>query len=645
VRRAGVVLAAGAAYLAVASVVWWHLWPLGLAHGISRTQVGDADQDVWFLAWVPHALGSGLNPFVSRAMFAPKGINLLLNTSILFPSLLLSPITELFGPLVSFNLAVLLAPVANALSAFVVFRRWAAFAPGRWLAGLFYGFSPFVLNDLIFGHLHVTILVFPPIALALLDDLLVSQRGSPVVKGALLGLVFTAQFLTGEEVGLMMAILALLGITILAVRHPRDLRLRWRRAAVGLVSSGLVAGVLLAFPLYELFAGPRRFQGTVFPDPYSYVVWLQAALWPRRLWPQTSWPMYAGVPLLAVVTVGCVRIRSGALRFAATMSGVALVFACGVSLSWSPSWSTHIPLPDAIFRHWPLVRNLLPIRFDLMVDMFLALALAVVLDRVHQALVVRWAGAAARDGEVAGRHDVAGAQSAATVPAGGELAGWRSEGAAEVSPSDSTAATVSDGAESPAVAGSGDRTRRGGRPRPAVSWLGGLAAVGLGTAALVSPALGAPIPFATRRLSIPAVFESPVVTDLPRGTILLGYPIPNGYEADPLVWQAEEYMPYDLVAGYGFVPGSGIEPIGSLPASPAVTIYGDAELGLLPPTPAREVVMGVRRNLESWHVSVIVEVAGGGQMKQPGRLAAVIDAATGVKAEIVDGADVWRLSR
>jgi hypothetical protein len=280
-----------------------------------------------------------------------------------------------------------------------------------------------------------------------------------------------------------------------------------------------------------------------------------------------------------------------------------------------------------------------------MVDMFLALALAVVLDRVHQALVVRWAGAAARDGEVAGRHDVAGAQSAATVPAGGELAGWRSEGAAEVSPSDSTAATVSDGAESPAVAGSGDRTRRGGRPRPAVSWLGGLAAVGLGTAALVSPALGAPIPFATRRLSIPAVFESPVVTDLPRGTILLGYPIPNGYEADPLVWQAEEYMPYDLVAGYGFVPGSGIEPIGSLPASPAVTIYGDAELGLLPPTPAREVVMGVRRNLESWHVSVIVEVAGGGQMKQPGRLAAVIDAATGVKAEIVDGADVWRLSR
>jgi hypothetical protein len=602
VRRAGVVVAAAVAYFAVAAVVWWHLFPLGLAHGISATEFGDPEQDVWFLAWVPHALGSGLNPFVSHAMFAPKGINLVINTSILLPSLVMSPITELFGPVVSFNVAVLLAPVLSSLVAFVVFRRWAPFTPGRWLAGLFYGFSPFVLNDLVWGHLHLTIIVFPPIALVLLDDLLVRPRGNPAVKGALIGVVFAAQFLTGQEVFAMMIMLTLPGVAILAIRHHGQVRERLRRAAVGATSAAVVGGVLLAFPFYELLAGPRRFPGTVFPVPYGFVIWLKAWLWPIGLWPERVWPAYVGIPLLLVIAVSCRVIRSGVLRFATAMAGMSLIYALGGAIHWTPVESTHIPLPDAIFSHWPLLKNLLPIRFALMVDLFMALGLAVVLDRVHGSLLARWSPAVPSGEE----------QPATDLPHGGGVG----------------------------RAGAAHRRRS---PRPRAALPATLGAVGLGVIALISPALGSRIPFATRTITVPAVFRSAALTHLPAGTILLGFPILNGFKSDPLVWQAVEHMPYDLVAGYGFIPGPGDKAIGSLSPSPVLNVYGDAQVGLLPPTPVPSEIAGVRSNLESWHVSVIVEYKGYTQLEQPAQLAAVIDAATGVKPEMIDGAYVWRL--
>ena len=134
------------------------------------------------------------------------------------------------------------------------------------------------------------------------------------------------------------------------------------------------------------------------------------------------------------------------------------------------------------------------------------------------------------------------------------------------------------------------------------------------------------------------------LTHLPPGTILLGYPIPNGFQTDPLVWQANEGMPYDLVAGYGFIPAChGTTPIGSLPASPAVTAYEDAQVGILPPTPDPSTVAGVRSDLARWHVGVVVEYAGYGGIEQPKQLAALVDAATGLQPKVVDGAYVWRL--
>jgi hypothetical protein len=78
---------------------------------------------MWMLAWWPHALQHGLDPLMTRILFAPEGLNLMWTTSIPGPSLAVAPITVLAGPVVAFNALALLAPALNAFAAFLLCRH------------------------------------------------------------------------------------------------------------------------------------------------------------------------------------------------------------------------------------------------------------------------------------------------------------------------------------------------------------------------------------------------------------------------------------------------------------------------------------------------------------------------------------------
>ena len=618
-RRKAVWATAGGAYLLLGVLAWWHVFTGGISHTIAAEGWGDPAQQVWFIAWVPHALGSGLNPFVSHAMFAPKGINLVLNTSILLPALVLSPITVLFGPVTAFNVACVLAPAGSAMAAYAAFSRFVRFAPAAWLGGLAYGFSPFVLHDLADGHLHITILVVPPLVAMVLDDLLVRRRGSAAGRGAALGLLVVAQFLTSLEVLAMVVILSAVGCVLLAVRFPREALSRLRRAAGGVGVAAAIAAALLAYPAWVLLAGPRRYQGIVFPDAGAYVLWLKAVVWPIGGSPPTVWSAYIGIPLLVLVVVGGLWLvrrgtahgragRAGgagrvgevgevggppayptapdpvasavsarqpaALRFALVMALVSMAFAMGPRMYVTPNLGTVIPLPDRILSKLPLLQNMLPDRYSAMMDLFVAMALAITLDRMRE----RWAfGRPAHDAPSAVHR-------------------WRAP-------------------------------------------LGGLATVLVACATLVSPFLGSTWPYAARQVSVPAVYRSPTLTsDLSAGTILVGLPVPNGFAADPLIWQAAESMAYDSVAGYGFIPGPNGRAIGSLANNPVSFAFGEAELGLLPPEPSPSQVTAVRRQLRRWGVTTIVVLH---VARAPGRLTRLLEAATSRSPERIDGAQVW----
>ena len=75
-------------------------------------------QSVWFLGHGAHALLHGQGILTTHLINAPHGYNLMANTSMVAPSLLLSPITWLFGPVVTFNVAVVLGFSGSATAMF-----------------------------------------------------------------------------------------------------------------------------------------------------------------------------------------------------------------------------------------------------------------------------------------------------------------------------------------------------------------------------------------------------------------------------------------------------------------------------------------------------------------------------------------------
>src|SRR5580704_17310920 len=159
-------------------VLWWHVWT-GHPSSTLTCACGDPAQEVWFMAWPAWALAHSGNLFFSGLVTTPFGANLLSNTSGTLVGVVLSPVTWLWGPIVSTNVALTLAPGLSAWGCWIALRRFVTWKPGAVPAALVYGYSAAVVTSLIFGHVSVTVLAIPPLLFASLHDILVRQRHTP----------------------------------------------------------------------------------------------------------------------------------------------------------------------------------------------------------------------------------------------------------------------------------------------------------------------------------------------------------------------------------------------------------------------------------------------------------------------------------
>ena len=98
----------------------------------------------------------------------------------------------------SANLLMVLAMPMSASAAFMVLRKWEVWRPAAALAGLIYGFSPYMVGESL-GHLSLVFLPLPPL-IALTVVSIAKKQGSPLWLGTRLGLLVTAQFLISPEV-------------------------------------------------------------------------------------------------------------------------------------------------------------------------------------------------------------------------------------------------------------------------------------------------------------------------------------------------------------------------------------------------------------------------------------------------------------
>jgi hypothetical protein len=549
-------LAAGI-YTLLSLFIWSGVWT---SHPTSTTTCGCGDNSLftWFLEWPAYAISHGLNPLHSTAMFYPGGVNLLANTSELAVGVVLAPVTWIFGPIATLNVAMTLAPVLSALAMYVLLRRWVSWAPAAFIGGLLYGFSPFILVSLTQAWLMLGMAMVPPLVVACLDELLFRQRRRPVVTGVALALLLTLQFFLGTEMLVIMMVAAVIGIVLTVVyaawHDPNALRRRARYAVVGLGTSAIATTVLLAYPAWYALAGPSHLSGSVWPGRYLALggTAIRNYVFPAASSPSLSTlfhrgggyqgpllsDQYFGIGIVVVLLVGMVAWRHDRrLWLFGSITAVSVVLSLGQKVG---HW-----LPWQVVAGLPLLQNIIPSRFLIVTYLGVAVMLGLIVDHVYAAENRR------RETLNVRMHS----QS--------------------------------------------HKRLRTHRPR----WVGMLAGVTVAAVAVVPIAiyLGRNTPMTTRSVVLPTWFRT-VAPHLDGRQVLLAFPVPFAYLQGAMTWQAVDGMHYSMIGGGG--PGSvasraGIERKGQ-------AVIADASFSFAGQAIKSGDILAVRKALDDWGVTMVV---------------------------------------
>jgi hypothetical protein len=381
-------------YVLGAVAVTGRLW----ADPASRMQVGDitdVNLFAWFVRYSAQSVIHGSLPaLVTTAMNAPHGINLMWNTSLLLPGVLLTPVTLLAGPQTSLTLLLTLGFAGSAASLYWVLRRWGIRIGPAALGGAVYGFSPALLASAV-GHYHLEFAVLPPL---LIDALLriVTGRGHPVRNGAWLGLLAAAQFFIGEELLVDTVLAAVVVLVVLMVMRPRAVAGQAGRSLPGLAVAAGVALVICSYALWVQFHGPLaqhgnpwkanhfRNRANAFVTPAGNMLLHTssgAAAVARHPAYVSEYVAYLGYPLLVVLIVVAVRYwRDLRVRVAAVSCAVLEILSLGGT---QVVRGTTIP-PVLLPWHWvanlPVISQMLPDRLSILADGLAAVVLAAGLD-------------------------------------------------------------------------------------------------------------------------------------------------------------------------------------------------------------------------------------------------------------------------
>ena len=252
-------------YLAAAVALNWRLW-LGLGTMSAVGDPGPADNDLmaWFMRYAADAIAHGHLPaLVTTAMNAPHGINLMWNNSVLFPAVVLAPVTLLGGPLTSLTVLATVGYAGSAAAMYWLLRRRGASVLAGGLGGAVFGFSPGMVNAGI-AHYGMQFAVLAPLMIEAVASI-ITGRGNSLVVGAGLGLLAAAQLFTGEEMLSGVAMVCLILVVVLCASRPSAVQARLRGTALGLGSCAVVVLLICSEALWRQFHGPLAEHGTTWP--------------------------------------------------------------------------------------------------------------------------------------------------------------------------------------------------------------------------------------------------------------------------------------------------------------------------------------------------------------------------------------------
>jgi hypothetical protein len=476
---------------------------------------GDQAQEVSFLAWTSFAVTHGHNPLFTTYTNYPWGMNLAVNTSFPLLSVLAIPAVLTIGPVASYIWLLVAAFSVSALAMYILLRRWVRWSVAAFVGGLLYGFSPYMIGQ-GWSHLFLIFVPIPPLIFLVLDEVLIRQTRDARLLGVALGALAAAQYYISAEIFTLTAVVAGIGVVVLALTHWRSIPGHLVYVVRALAFAVLVCAPLIAYPVWFSFFGPAHtvgppqslkdldrvpgdLLGGVLPTAYQHFGPAHLKTIGNQIGGGdiVENGMYLGAPLilvLLVVTVVCRRVRG--IFFFFLMLVVCYLLALGPRL-YIKNHNTQIRMPFTVLIHIPLVQDVLPLRFSLFAQFFAALILAIGLDRCYQYLRAR-SGA---------RHLY-------------------------------RALTVS---------------------KP---WAAGFLTMLVGAVALIP--LVPQLPYDAAATDIPSVFDSPSIDNIPAGSVVLTYPYPSEPDDQIYLPQSTSGMRFKIVGGPGHVrphPGTTLSAI------------------------------------------------------------------------------------
>jgi hypothetical protein len=369
-----------------------------LGHFSSRIIAADAIDSsafLWFFAWWPHAIFHGLNPFVTHVMFVPDGFNLTWGTSMPGPSLLMTPVTELFGPAATWNVIQLASPALSAWTAYllcrhVTGRRWPSL-----VGGYVYGFSPYMLVHLTGGPYLALVPLLPVLVLLVLKrtEGSIGPRRFVVATAAAL----TGQFLISSEVLLTATLFGGISLVLAFALLPERRRPLLDVAKLLILAYAATAVLISPFLYFFLFGhhyppGATYFTadvaGFALPPP------LVALSRQHPAFAGANTETYLGLPLIALILA---FMWQGRRSRVAWVIGLSLAAAALLSLGghlWVRGHLTSFPLPWYEIGRLPLLRYAITLRFAVFVALPAALIVALWCSRDGTAPALRWGLAA-----------------------------------------------------------------------------------------------------------------------------------------------------------------------------------------------------------------------------------------------------------
>jgi hypothetical protein len=571
--------------VAMFSNTWVHptTWSVGI--------FGDPRQMMWFLGWQPFAITHGQNPTFTNYIDYPVGVNLMWNSSVILPALVLGPLTQLAGPVLSYNFLMTVAVALSAWTAYLFIRRYVSSQVAAAVGGALYGFSPFMTAHSL-AHPNLTVAFMPPILLLLLDEIVRVQRRRPLVSGLLLGLAGAAQLFIGEEVLASVAIVGFFLLCLVVALCADQVKSHLRHALLGLASAAVVFLVVTAVPVGFQFFGPQHLLGVTQPsnvfvsDALSFFV-------PSRLFllaPASAVAIsgkftgnmvednsYVGVLLALLLAFIVVRYwRRLDVRLAALGAVLIAILSMGVTIHIAGRVS---PFPVfTLGLVFPLLQRYLPGRLMLYLTFagWLALSRLSILGNILPTRMMLYF------------YLLAGLLIAVWLD---DMKAWQPQ------------------------------HRR-------LGWLAAAASL-----VLLVPAM----PYPSTPEAVPAFFTGGAVSQIPAGSVVLVIPYSIRNDARAMVWQAHARMRFRMPEGYAFITdtqgrGERLSPPPSALQTETLAVAQGGAGSLTSQT--RQQILG---ELKSWHVQTVVV----GPMTNEQQEVDLFTSVLGRASETVDGVYVW----